>query len=99
MKTAAKYYKEERDTALAIKALGIFWHNNSELPFTSQHDGCYAKGKVECFERTAIVMDSTCSPQKSFYRDALRMGPLREVEISWVEIATQAEKIVKSKAF
>lgn len=46
------------------------------------------KGKVECFDRIDIVMDSTCSTQKSFYRDALRMGPLREVEISWVEIAS-----------
>lgn len=99
LKTDAKYYKKERDRALAIKALGIFWHCNSELPCTSQHDGCYGKGKVECFDRTAMVMDSTCSPQQSFYGDALRMGPLREVEISWVEIASQAEKIVKAKAF
>lgn len=43
LKMDTKCYKVEKDTVLAIKELRTFWHGNSELPFKSQHDGCYGK--------------------------------------------------------
>lgn len=45
LKTDIKCYKVEKDIVIAIKELRIFWYSNSELPFKSQHDGCYGKRK------------------------------------------------------
>lgn len=44
------------------------------------------------------MMDSAAA-EKSFYRDALRMGPPGEVGICWMEKASQAQRIAKAKAF
>jgi len=44
------------------------------------------------------MMDSA-SIEKRFYREALRMGPPREIDICWMEKASRAQRIAKAKAF
>lgn len=53
--------------------------------------------KVWCLDRTDNMMDFAWGTEKSFYSDALRMRPPREVGICWMEIASQGRENSKSK--